>query len=195
MAFVSVLARDRRYAQLIALTAEECGHRVAVTDDERALPLAAFYFIDADDFSARPADGRIIYYGNSVKKPPFYSEDGGRILFWHRPFSLSHLTAVLLNLPLDRGLTLLSPDEGVRLDGCVIRIGKREYALLSALYARRGEAVTAEELMRAAWGESGDKNLLRVSLFHLKKKLTVDGKCPLRTVRGVGYLLERGETE
>ncbi len=195
MAHVCILARDRRYAQMIALTAEECGHRTVLTAESRELPPAAFYVIDADAFPAvRPDSGRIIYYGHTVKKPPFYSEEDGRVLFWHRPFSLTHLAAVMNNLSVERGLFLLPDGKAARLDGRQIPLSLREYALLSLLDSRRGETVTTEELLSAAWGDKGDRNLLRVTLFHLRKKLEADGSPRLLAVRGIGYRLRKEDT-
>ena len=193
MSDICILSRDARFAQLHLLTAEECGHRATVTGHAQDLPLASFYLIDADEFSLRPGCGRVILYGRSIKERPFYSEEDGRILFWHRPFSLSHLAAVLQSIPTDRGLALLENGEGARLNGRMIPLTPREYALLSCLYARRGTPVPREVILREVWGAEGSDGLLQVYLHYLRKKLESDGRRRILSVRGKGYVL--GEEE
>ena len=193
MSDVCIVSRDPRFAQLLLLTAEECGHRVTVTDKEEDLPAASFYLIDADEFSVRPDRGRVILYGRTVKERPLYSEEDGRVLLWHRPFSLAHLTAVLQNLPAEQGLMLMEKERSVLLDGRVIPLTGREYALLSCLYARRGSPVPREVILREVWGDGGDDGLLQVYLHYLRKKLESDGRRRILSVRGEGYAL--GEEE
>ncbi len=193
MSDICILSRDARFAQLLLLTAEECGHRATVTADEHALPQAAFFLIDADDFAVRPAHGRVILYGRTVKERPFYSEDNGRVLLWHRPFSLAHLTAVLQNLPIARGLILLPDKTGAELDGRFIPLTPKEYALLACLYTRRGTPVPRAVILREVWGDDGGDDLLQVYLHYLRKKLEGDGRRLLFSVRGEGYVLREEE--
>jgi len=74
----------------------------------------------------------------------------------------------------------------------------KEYALLEALYTRREQIVTSDELCRAGWGEDayGYENALMVHIRHLREKIEVDPSAPqhLLTVRGLGYRLV-GATE
>jgi len=63
-----------------------------------------------------------------------------------------------------------------------------EYAILERLYARRGEAVTREELA-ALLGGGG--NSVEVYICKLRAKLEKPlGRRLILTVRGVGYRME-----
>ena len=69
----------------------------------------------------------------------------------------------------------------------------REFTLLSLLMRRAGEVLTRTLIAESVWGMSseGDSNVVDVSLRRLRTKL--DDPYPrklLRTVRGVGYILE-----
>ena len=67
-----------------------------------------------------------------------------------------------------------------------------EYQLLYQLLVRPGVVVTRERLSNAlyGWQTSGASNTLEVLIHNLRKKLGAD---LIRTVRGVGYLVERGQ--
>jgi two-component system, OmpR family, copper resistance phosphate regulon response regulator CusR len=69
----------------------------------------------------------------------------------------------------------------------------REFTLLTLLVRRAGEVLTRTLIAELVWGMSseGDSNVVDVSLRRLRTKL--DDPFPrklLRTVRGVGYILE-----
>jgi two-component system copper resistance phosphate regulon response regulator CusR len=69
----------------------------------------------------------------------------------------------------------------------------REFTLLSLLVRRAGEVLTRTLIAESVWGMSseGDSNVVDVNLRRLRTKL--DDPFPrklLRTVRGVGYILE-----
>jgi len=69
----------------------------------------------------------------------------------------------------------------------------REFTLLSLLVRRAGEVLTRTLIAEEVWGMSseGDSNVVDVNLRRLRTKL--DDPFPrklLRTVRGVGYILE-----
>jgi two-component system OmpR family response regulator len=74
--------------------------------------------------------------------------------------------------------------------GSEIALSRREFDILGALLARRGEAVSKEELMDRIWGPdfNGDPNILEVYVSYLRKKIdTPFGRHSLETVRGFGY--------
>ena len=69
----------------------------------------------------------------------------------------------------------------------------KEFALPNLLARRAGEVMTRALIAQAVWGMGfpGDTNVVDVSVRRLRRKL--DDPFPkkmLRTVRGVGYVLE-----
>lgn len=71
----------------------------------------------------------------------------------------------------------------------------KETALLRKLADERGNIVTIDALCQAAWQDSifGYENTLMVHIRRLREKIELDPSKPvwLRTVRGLGYKLER----
>jgi two-component system copper resistance phosphate regulon response regulator CusR len=77
--------------------------------------------------------------------------------------------------------------------GTWLDLTAREFTLLSLLMRRAGEVLTRTLIAELVWGMSseGDSNVVDVNLRRLRTKL--DDPFPrklLRTVRGVGYILE-----
>jgi DNA-binding response OmpR family regulator len=71
-----------------------------------------------------------------------------------------------------------------------------EIRVLGALVGAQGDVVTKHDLQRAAWGTAGahDDNRLQAHMRRLRSKLdgaVGDPGCRVRTVRGVGFRLER----
>ena len=70
-------------------------------------------------------------------------------------------------------------------------------ALLRKLAENRGHIVTYDALCAAVWGADyyGYENSLGVHIRHLREKLEAEPGAPqfLRTVRGIGYKLTKGE--
>ena len=76
--------------------------------------------------------------------------------------------------------------------GYEISLSRREFDILGTLLARRGEAISKEELMDRIWGPdfNGDPNILEVYVSYLRKKIdTPFSRRSLETVRGFGYRL------
>jgi two-component system OmpR family response regulator len=73
-----------------------------------------------------------------------------------------------------------------------LALSRREFDILGALLARRGEAISKEELMDRIWGPefNGDPNIIEVYIGYLRKKIDLPfGRHSLETVRGFGYRL------
>jgi two-component system, OmpR family, alkaline phosphatase synthesis response regulator PhoP len=72
-----------------------------------------------------------------------------------------------------------------------IDLTSREVAILSALYERRGQAVSRDELFDLCWGRDYMPNSRALDQYvsALRKKIEVDAASPriIRTVHGVGY--------
>ncbi|MDE2407812.1 MAG: response regulator transcription factor [Xanthomonadaceae bacterium] len=75
-----------------------------------------------------------------------------------------------------------------RLAGSPLELSPREYALLEALAAHPGRALSRAQLEEAVygWGEEVASNAIEVHVHHLRRKL---GPGWVRTLRGVGYAL------
>ncbi len=77
-------------------------------------------------------------------------------------------------------------------DGSMLDLSPREWTLLDLLVSQRDRVVTKEQIAQA-WGteagESGSGNSTEVYIHRLRRKLE-GSKVSIRTVRGLGYLLE-----
>ena len=75
--------------------------------------------------------------------------------------------------------------------GQVIDLAPRELAILQALLARRGKAVSRDELFDAAWGRDYMPNSRALDQYvsGLRRKVEIDPARPriVKTVHGVGY--------
>lgn len=77
----------------------------------------------------------------------------------------------------------------VRLRGEPVELSAREFAILEQLMRNAGRMISRAQLESAlyGWGEGIESNAVEVHIHHLRRKLGAD---LIRTVRGVGYLLE-----
>jgi DNA-binding response OmpR family regulator len=77
-----------------------------------------------------------------------------------------------------------------RVDGDVIPLTTREFALLLYLAENKGLALSRRQLLDGAWGADwyGDERTVDVHVRQLRKKM--GDALPLATVRGIGYRLE-----
>lgn len=87
------------------------------------------------------------------------------------------------------GVSLDPASQEVRYRGDIVPMTHMEFQLLHQLLARPGVVVTRERLTGTlyGWKESGQGNTLEVLIHNLRKKLHSG---LIRTVRGVGYLVE-----
>lgn len=132
--------------------------------------------------------------------------DAGADDYMVKPFAFNELLARLRSLT--RGRTgerpvelqvadiVLNPVRHlVQRDGNEVELSPREFALLEFLMHHAGEVVTRSEILEHVWeyGYDGVSNVVNVYVGHLRKKLETPSRRPLiRTVRGVGYVLEQG---
>lgn len=89
-----------------------------------------------------------------------------------------------------RNLTLNPVAHEVHRDGQLIVLPRREFALLQTLLERVGQVLSREQLTQSlyGWDEDLDSNALEVHIHNLRKKLDLNY---IRTIRGVGYILEK----
>jgi two-component system OmpR family response regulator len=86
-----------------------------------------------------------------------------------------------------RGLALDRASRRASLAGAALELSPREWALLELLVMERDRVVSKQQIVQA-WG-SDDGGSIEVYIHRLRKKLEGSGLA-VRTVRGLGYLLE-----
>ena len=88
-------------------------------------------------------------------------------------------------------LTLDTAGRQVRVDGEPVDVPRRELNLLEVLLARRGQVVPKEAILEKLFGmdEEVGLNAVEIYVHRLRKRLEPAG-LRIRTVRGLGYLLE-----
>jgi DNA-binding response OmpR family regulator len=77
-------------------------------------------------------------------------------------------------------------------DGTCVELSARELAVLEILASRAGRVVAKDALMHSVyqWDEDVSPNAIEIYVHRLRKKLGASG-INIRTIRGLGYLLER----
>src|SRR5690348_16667413 len=77
-------------------------------------------------------------------------------------------------------------------EGKPIDFSLREYAVMEILMSRQGKVVTKEQMFDRlfGWGEDVGTNAVEVCVHRVRKKLEPFG-VEIRTVRGMGYLMEK----
>jgi DNA-binding response OmpR family regulator len=123
-----------------------------------------------------------------------------------KPFSLSELLARVRAL-LRRGaeanpiiecgdISLNTISRTVLNNKQLISLTSKEFSILEFLLHNRGRVLSRFVIAEHVWGENFDpfamSNVVNVHIKNLRKKLSADGSGSfLKTVRGVGYIIER----
>lgn len=89
-----------------------------------------------------------------------------------------------------RGVVLDPQNQQVKLDGKIVSLSRKEFVLLHELIAQPDRVLTRDRLEQVlyGWNEDVDSNTLEVHIHHLRRKLFPE---LIRTLRGVGYMIER----
>src|SRR4051794_15062586 len=131
--------------------------------------------------------------------------DAGADDYLAKPFDfdelLARLRALLRRVPSERparlevGDLMIDPaTREVSRAGTVVELTAREFAVLEYLARHKGQAVTRTRLLEHVWDENylGSTNVVDVYVGYLRKKLEQPSGRPLiRTLRGVGWILEQ----
>ncbi|TKB24274.1 response regulator transcription factor [Desulfopila sp. IMCC35006] len=124
-----------------------------------------------------------------------------------KPFSLAELLARVRAL-LRRGaetnpviesgaISLNTVSREVLKDGEPVALTTKEFAILEFLLHNRGRAISRFVLAEHVWGDNFDSfsmsNFVDVHIKNLRKKLkTDDDRQLIKTVRGFGYIIDKG---
>jgi len=89
-----------------------------------------------------------------------------------------------------RGILLDPVNQQVSYQGTPINLPRKEFVLLHELLAQPGRVLTRDRLQQVlyGWDEDVESNALEVHIHHLRKKFFPE---LIRTVRGVGYLVDK----
>jgi two-component system response regulator QseB len=131
--------------------------------------------------------------------------DAGADDYLVKPFDLEELAARLRALQrraksrakptLCHGeLTLDPASHMIQYKGENVLISRREFSLLQKLLENPGRVISREQLNQTlyGWGENIDSNALEVHIHNLRKRF---GSNTIRTIRGVGYMIEKKKLE
>lgn len=91
-----------------------------------------------------------------------------------------------------QNITINPAAHSVMLDGKLLNVPRREFALLQKLLENSGQVLSRDKLMQSiyGWDENVDSNVLEVHIHNLRKKLNATF---IRTIRGIGYMADKKE--
>jgi DNA-binding response OmpR family regulator len=98
---------------------------------------------------------------------------------------------IIINGP----LTLDLNQYCVKKDDEILNLNPKEYSLMKLFMENIEQVFTKKQLYETIWNDPfyGDANTIMVHISHIREKIEEDPKRPklLRTIRGIGYRMER----
>jgi hypothetical protein len=89
------------------------------------------------------------------------------------------------------GLVVDRAGHEVHVDGRVVQLTAKEFALLSYLCERRGRVLSREHLLARVWGNHYEGGSRTVDIHVRRLRAKLGSALPLETLRGSGYKLRR----
>jgi DNA-binding response OmpR family regulator len=73
-------------------------------------------------------------------------------------------------------------------EGRPVALSNREFSVLQLLMENKGRVISRTKIEETlyGWGDEVESNAVEVHIHHLRKKLKIN---PIRTIRGVGYII------
>lgn len=143
----------------------------------------------------------LLLTARDTKEDQVVGYDTGADAYLSKPFELEVLSSILRALhrrSAERAQTIISYgdiviDPASRIvtkGGEEVAMTRRELALLQILLEKVGRAISRDTLTQLlyGWEEDVDSNTLEVHVHNLRKKFGSDF---IRTIRGVGYMVEK----
>jgi len=82
-------------------------------------------------------------------------------------------------------------------ENTLLELNAKEYKILELLIENPGKVYTKKQIYESVWDDAyyGDDNTIMVHMSHIRDKIEKDSKKPvyLKTIRGIGYKMERIE--
>ena len=118
------------------------------------------------------------------------------LLVKHVQALLRRMKTVTVSSAIEHTLTLDHDAHEVKRNGVEIELTLKEYNILKKLMETPGRVFTREQLLDAVWGYdyTGDVRTVDSHIARLRTKLGSWGNHHLKTVYGIGYKLEDGES-
>ena len=101
-------------------------------------------------------------------------------------------------IPITGDISLDTATRKLIKNGSPVSLKAMEYKMLLYLLEHRGQVVTKEEFLQNVWEDTFiGEGTLPVHIRHLREKIEADCNAPalIRTVWGVGYLMEAGDED
>lgn len=154
----------------------------AIRKKENKTPVLVLTARDSTDDKIKGLDAGADDY---VVKPFDLDELEARIRALHRRTS-----GTASNIIKRGGLEVDPSSHTATLDGVSLNMPRREFSLLQKLLENQGRVISRDNLVQSlyGWDEEVDSNALEVHIHNLRKKL---GNKTIRTIRGVGYIIEK----